>query len=226
MLQRILASAIQSNPRVMKPLEGIEYSKAPSGIDQAVNVRKAVTRRFNDSNEIVVGFHYLVSCLTFSSGNVFEFESAIEDLGTFLGFVSQRPERDTDSGPDALWSVGDSNYFIIECKSEAKSEVWRRDAAQLAHSVSWFREKYDNTCTCIPILVHHSGQFASNANAPPDTRILNEAKMQNLHKALVDFSRPLAGALGSSGAVADAINYFGFTPSNFISRYTIKARGK
>ena len=71
----------------------------------------------------------------------------MEQLAVHLGFTAQRPERDTNNGPDVLWSVGSLDYLVIECKSGATADrIWRSAVEQLAHSMNWFREHYDHTC--------------------------------------------------------------------------------
>lgn len=54
----------------------------------------------------------------------------MDNLAFHLGFTAQRPERDTNNGPDVLWSVGSRCYLVIERKAGATGErIWRRDAA-------------------------------------------------------------------------------------------------
>ena len=78
------------------------------------------------------------------------FEDAMEELGNVLGFGSQRPERDTGNGPDVLWALGELQYLVIECKSGSTArEISRKEIQQLGHSMTWFADKYDQTCTCL-----------------------------------------------------------------------------
>lgn len=220
--QQVLAGAVKLNPRVMKPLKGVTYTRAPSGIHQANAAREAISTRYNSHTDIIIGFRSLVERLSFSSGSYLEFENALEELGTLLGFVSQRPERDTGSGPDVLWSLGDSRYFVIECKSEAESDVWKKDAAQLAHSMNWFAENYDDTCQPIPLLVHHSGRLAANANPPRRTRIIDNKCLYSLHESLNNFASSLSDiATISDGSFAKLLQHHDLTASNLINKYTI-----
>jgi hypothetical protein len=82
------------------------------------------------------------------------FEDAVELLAFHLGFTAQRPERDTNNGPDVLWSVGSLAYLVIECKSGATADrIWRSSVEQLAHSMNRFREQYDPTCRATPVMI-------------------------------------------------------------------------
>jgi hypothetical protein len=108
---------------------------------------------------------------------------------------AQRPERDTNNGPDVLWSVGSLNYLVIECKSGATADrIWRSDAAQLAHSMQWFGQEYDNTCRPVPVLVHRTSKLAGNATAPAGTRVITVSKLGQLHAAIRAAMTALADA--------------------------------
>ena len=219
--QNILTSAIRRNPRVMRPASGITYQRARTGTDQAKTAYDAITDRFKDQTELVLGFRELADRLSFNN-NASDFESAMEELGTVLGFKSQRPEREIGKGPDVLWSVGNSKYLIIECKNEAKVEVWKKDASQLAHSMSWFAENYDNTCTGIPILVHHSGRHAQDATSPPNAQVIDKVRLQGLCESLKQFAIALANRLPYDRTdVLEALQHQGLMASDFIDRYTI-----
>lgn len=135
-----MAGALRLNPRVMRPLKGISYSRLPGS--RPVDGGRQVPRRYADRNSPTVGVDALLDDLVLDPDHTGEFEDAMEQIAFHLGFTAQRPERDANNGPDVLWSVGSLNYLVIECKSGATADqIWRSDAAQLAHSVSWFSEE-------------------------------------------------------------------------------------
>lgn len=219
--QNILTSAIGRNPRVMRPANGVTYQRARTGTDQANTAYDAITNRFRNQTELVLGFRELADRLSFNN-NASDFESAMEELGNVLGFNSQRPEQEFGKGPDVLWSVGNSKYLIIECKNEAEADVWKKDAAQLAHSMNWFLEKYDQTCTGIPILVHHSGYHAQEATPPPNARVLDKECLQKLCESLKQFAIALADRSAYARTdVQDLLQYQGLMAGDLIARYTV-----
>jgi hypothetical protein len=151
----------------------------------------------------------------------------MENLAFHLGFTAQRPERDIDNGPDVLWSVGSLSYLVIECKSGATADrIWRRDAEQLAHSVNWFREQYDNTCRATPVLVHKTNLLEKNAIAPPGTHIITEGRLEKLRAAV----RGAAAALGDAGtwsdpaAVGTQLSHHKLSGTSVISAYGLPVR--
>ena len=220
--QRALAGAVRLNPRVMRPLSGVSYRRARPSIDQASSSSAFLVDSFKSGTELRLGMEELVGRLVFGEHGASDFEAAIAELGSLLGFDSQRPEQETGSGPDNLWGLGDSCYLVVECKSEASSLVWRRDAAQLAHSMSWFSERYEDERTAIPVIVHHTGECASDATLPPNAHVIDRERLDALRKAAVQFATSLAGRdrFDREQDIAELLAYHDLTSRNFVQRYT------
>jgi hypothetical protein len=222
--QQILAGALRHNPRVLRPLEGVSYSRLSPAADQARAAAVYLAERYPDRNSLIVGVSALLDDLVFDPERTDEFENAMEQAACHLGFTAQRPERDTGNGPDVLWSVGARNYLVIECKSGATAErIRRRDAEQLAHSVNWFTEEYDTTCTAAPVLVHQARLLAKDATTPPGTRIITAGKLDQLRTAI----RSAATALGDAGtwrnpdAVGAQLTHHRLDGDSIISAYAV-----
>ncbi len=78
------------------------------------------------------------------------FEDAFKQLGAFLGFVSQRPEKEWKEGPDNLWGLREGEYLLVECKSEVshnRSQINEHEVEQMNRSCAWFDAQYtDSQC--------------------------------------------------------------------------------
>ncbi|MBW8040167.1 MAG: DEAD/DEAH box helicase [Planctomycetes bacterium] len=78
------------------------------------------------------------------------FEDAFKQLGAFLGFVSQRPEKEWKEGPDNLWGLRESEYLLVECKSEVaqdRAKITEHEVVQMNKSCAWFDAQYkDSQC--------------------------------------------------------------------------------
>ena len=184
--QEILLSAIQLNPRVTRPIAGISYARlSPPVLDQAV-AAVAYMKRFESGNEMLIWISGVIEDLVWSDEEESElFEKAVKDLGDFLGFGSQRPESETGSGPDNLWSVGELRYLVIECKSGSKSPiVGKRDWNQLNGSALWFQKHYDKTCDFTPIMIHPSNRYDKQASLAENTRVIESEKLTELKNQL------------------------------------------
>ena len=223
--QATLEGAVRLNSRAMRPLSGVRYKRAEARANQATIASQAFNESFDSGTELRLSFEDLVSRLSFDPNGAKDFENAVEELGRLLGFESQRPERDTGSGPDALWGVGHMNYFVIECKSEAESEVWKSYAAQLGHSMNWFAEEYDKTSVATPLMIHHSGELAHGAKLPQGTRLIDRSRLRNLQDALVEYATVLSNERmwDDLDAIRSLLSHQELTAQGFLQRYTKKA---
>lgn len=197
--QRMQKSAQSDNKAVLRPRDGVEYHRLTAVADQARQAQQYLTGRYDDGNQLIVGVAALLDDLKPDPdpGSVAAFEQAIYELGLHLGFGSQRPERDTGQGPDVLWSLGLLAYLVIECKSGSTTDaIWRHDAEQLSHSMDWFAEKYDHTCTAVPILIHHTNELDPRAAARPGARVITFDRLTRLRDAVTGFAAALGATNG------------------------------
>lgn len=202
--QELQLAAVSDNQRLLKPLAGTTYhrlSAPPSG--QAAAAVQFMTR-FLEGNDLIIWVNALLEELQWGEEGSKRFEASMKDLGLFLGFGSERPEDQVGRGPDNLWALGNSRYFVIECKSGAvlADRISKHDTNQLNGSIVWFDEKYDHTCSRTPILVHPKTIFEHAASPHSDIRIVNGAGLNRLRDAIRAYSVSLASAGGYAEAKA------------------------
>jgi replicative superfamily II helicase len=72
------------------------------------------------------------------------YEEALANLGGFLGFEADRPEKIHGVGPDVLWRTDGAFDFVIEAKSEKDQDnpLYKKDHAQLLEAEHWFKNAY------------------------------------------------------------------------------------
>ncbi|MGY8683906.1 hypothetical protein Q2941_39980 [Bradyrhizobium sp. UFLA05-153] len=104
--QELQLAAVQSNPALVRPISGIVYSKLNVPKDSQAAMAVEFMKRFLEANDLIMWVNALIESLAWGEENSKKFESAMFDLGLFLGFGSQRPEQDTGRGPDNLWAFG------------------------------------------------------------------------------------------------------------------------
>lgn len=200
--QELQLAALSDNYRLLKPLAGTTYHRlsAPAS-GQAVAAVQFMTR-FLEGNDLIIWVNGLLDDLQWGEEGSKRFEAAIKELGIFLGFGSERPEDLVGRGPDNLWALGNSRYFVIECKSGAvlAERISKHDTNQLNGSIVWFDEKYGHTCTRTPILVHPKTIFEHAASPHSDIRIVNEQGLNRMRNAIQAYSISLA----SNGGYADS----------------------
>ena len=153
----------------------------------------------------------------------------MRELGSFLGFGSERPEQDIGKGPDDLWALGELRYLVIECKSGATSaKISKKDTNQLNGSIVWFESTYDDTCKCTPIMVHMRTTFDAAASPDPAIRIMDEPGFDWLKNAMRAFATALAanGKYGDPGEVERQLKQHKLDAKAIVGLATVKPSKK
>ena len=222
--QKILMSAASDSRRVMKPLQGIAYHKLESNaMDQARICGEYLRQIFDDPNKVVIKVKSLLESLVFKPETSEIFEESFKQIARYLGFNSQRPEAESNKGPDVLWEVGSLKYFVIECKNGATSEkINKADCNQLNGSGEWFTNNYDKTCEFTPVMIHPYMQIEHAASLKEATRIINKEKLTLLIKNISDFinSLCLGNNLHDDQVIREKLIFHKFRPNDFLQTYT------
>jgi len=119
--QTLLQSSTALNIQIpVRSLAGIDYTRiGKDAKGQAERCLEYLRRQFSTENELVVMVNAILDDLEFRPNSANRFETALAELAPIIGFESQRPEVSFGAGPDVLWSLGEANYWTIECKNEA-----------------------------------------------------------------------------------------------------------
>ncbi|WP_223885828.1 helicase C-terminal domain-containing protein [Nocardia colli] len=192
--QDVLRVARTENTHTLRPLSALTIRTIATSDDQADTCARRLTTMFaSGSSAIRLGFEEMLDDLKFDPARTEEFEAALLQLGLVLGFESQRPENEIGEGPDNLWSLGEGQYWVIEAKSGATStKIGKRDAAQLAVAELWFKKRYADTCTGLPVMIHPANTLYKDATAPVGAKALTEAGLKQLTDNVRAFSVSVA----------------------------------
>jgi len=196
--QELQLSSLGFNQRLLKPIVGVTYHKLSAPVAGQAAAAVTFMMKFLEGNDLIIWVNGLLDDLDWGEEGSNRFEAAVKDLGSFLGFGSERPEDKVGRGPDNLWALGELKYLVIECKSGAvlAPKVSKHDTNQLNGSVVWFEEKYDKSCSMTPILVHPKTFFEHAASPHSDIRIVNMPGLEQLRDAIRIYSVSLASAGG------------------------------
>ncbi|WP_428274404.1 DEAD/DEAH box helicase [Candidatus Palauibacter sp.] len=188
--QRLQDEAYSMNRALTKPRGDIRYQPLASSTPQAANVIDMLEAYTLRSSVLPAIDTALADLYAEASAN--RFEQAIEHLGRFLGFGSERPESSTGSGPDNLW-LGDRDLgFVIECKHRKTNPVNKEDHGQLRVSEQWFQRYYPDWQR-VAIIVHRDGRATARSGAAEsDARILTFNGLGRIRSALKEVYRELA----------------------------------
>src|SRR5204863_403327 len=106
--------------------------------------------------------------------------------GSFIGFLSQRPEKTEGRGPDNLWGMGAQSHAVIECKSgtTGSKTISKSDCDQLGGSMSWFGNEYGADVRATPIMIHPEFTFSRQASPREAMRIIDREYLERFKAAL------------------------------------------
>ncbi len=187
--QQILLVAREKNIGVLAPISGIRYDRAINNVSQAKAICKYISEMNFTPNDYVLHVNAMISGLVFSP-DANGFENALQKSGELIGFVSTRPDKETNGeGPDNLWAIGNNQYLVIECKSAATVETISKDYCnQLGGSIRWFANQYGETCSSVPIIVHKATRIDKRATAVPNMKVITPENLERLKRNIYDFS--------------------------------------
>jgi replicative superfamily II helicase len=221
--QTILAAASNLNPNILKPIVGVNYKKLnPVNQEQAEHCFKYLTRTYFSPNEFMIGVNALLDQLKFAHESWNSFEESFKELAFIVGFEGQRPEKEFNRGPDVLWSIGDLKYLTISCKSEATANsITKRYAEEVGGSENWFKQTYDHTCSCIPVIVHPIAVFDNNASPPIKTRVITREKLDFLRDTVRKFAKSIADKMNDPEGIRANLNHFRLSGPAFVDAFTV-----
>ncbi|OED63821.1 helicase [Vibrio tasmaniensis ZS-17] len=223
--QLILLNANTYNQRLLKPLSGLNYSKINDLTqEQAEQCSSYLNSKFLVKNKMIIAANAMIDDLFFKPKSANKFEAAMNDLAKMLGFNSQRPELAYNKGPDNLWSIGNQQYLVIECKNEATSDTINKSYCnQLNGSSTWFENQYDFTSQHTPIMVHPSVKFEYASSPKPTIRIINEQKLQELRQNALSFFEAIStnNEINNVDAIREKLATYKLRGQDIVECYTV-----
>lgn len=227
--QEMQRKAHEFNRLLFRPVAGVRYQKiiGRTGL-QAQNVL-AWVQSHTDPNAITVSVEALVNNLVFGV-NYLQFEESWKDLGTILGFTSERPELELGKGPDGLWAMPDNHYLLAEMKNEVsldRDEIHQDEAEQLSNSANWFIKEYGKAASVVLLMVHPTIDLSDSAYPPPNTVVMTPKKLEELHSRLRAFAAALAAKAPESWTTAEIGRLLAshrLDPGSIRTNYCVPAR--
>lgn len=224
--QQTIALARARNTNVTKPLGGLAYTPLDAYAPQVKTCTERLSARYSTAAELRLDVESIVEDLVFDEYRVEQFEEAMRRAGILIGLGSQRPEHDTDKGPDNLWALGDNVFWVIEAKTGAKSPaIGKTDMGQLAISMLWFGQRYDPQARPIPVMVHQSVIAYGDATPVTGMRLITKKLLGEFAAALRAFAAALADASWTDPEVVGRLlDGHGLTAAK-LEAFTVPQRG-
>ncbi|MGL5379739.1 DEAD/DEAH box helicase family protein [Clostridium sp.] len=217
--------AHELNINLFKTIEGIKYKKVEknSGLQPNRVLKNIIS--YDNGNAIIIYVNELLGKLIFG-GDSNMFEGAFMELGIFLGYDCQRPEKSFGRGlPDVLWHMSNNNFLIIEAKNEVyktRSHIYKSEAEQISNSYNWFSKEYKGKTGC-PILIHPSNKKEASAYPNSEVRVMTEKELNKLKQNVTSLSRYISSNFNNpitTELIGKQLNLLNLTPDKFILEYT------
>ncbi len=222
--------AHELNVNLFKTIEGIKYKKVEKNLGLQPNSVLKSIKTYDDGNAVVIYVNELLGKLIFG-GDSNLFEGAFMELGNFLGYNCQRPEKYFGKGlPDVLWHMSNNDFIIIEAKNEVyktRSYIYKSEAEQISNSYNWFLEEYKGK-KGYPILIHPSNKKELSAYPHRNVRVMTENELNKLKKNVESLSRYISLNFNNPITVemiGRQLKILNLTPDKFITEYTTNISG-
>ncbi len=186
---QIQKSAFQKNLQLLKPKEGINYSKIEFVNENRVKRIKKWISKYENYGEMMISLDGILQNLSFGMPSE-KFESALKDIGESIGFLSQRPDKEIKKGPDNLWCGVENQYFLLECKNEVedtRSEINKHEAGQMNSHAGWFENIYSADAKCKRILIIPTIKLSYHADFTHTVEVMRKNTLNTLKKNIRDF---------------------------------------
>ncbi len=180
---------------------------------------------FTHPNGAIAAYQATRAELAFSSTPA-TFEQALRDFASFVGAEGFRPERELGGGPDNLLLWAEVS-LVVEVKNGASYDaIPKRDAAQLHHSVEWFKESYPSRVPT-PVMVVNAQRVSNQVVLPAGTRILMPDGLERLLDAVEKFVEALvtrSPSAWSEKEMAKLLLHHRVTPEQIVGGYTVPVK--
>lgn len=186
-------SAFNTNTRLSRPPEGIQYAKLSKGsINRAQRIHDYI-RIKGSYTPLILEVDNILDKLVFGVPSDL-FEEGIDELGKILGFETDRPDQKEGCGPDNLWQINSDNFWIIECKNcvIANRGISRGEAEQLDTSIAWFEGKYED-CHNVAIMIHPSNKLMHDAFSTKPLFAIRVSELEKLKNNVKNFFKSFSG---------------------------------
>jgi len=174
-------SAHTTNGYVLKPKDSTVFKRLEPLSQRRVSRIIQWAQNSSSHQELILRVNSMLDDLRFGVDSE-RFESALHQLGTALGYASERPDKVWKKGPDNLWCLERGRYLLIECKNEAKlvrGEIYKSETGQMNNSYAWFTENYPGA-TVRPIMIINTRVLGAGAGFNMEVSVMKDRDLRSL----------------------------------------------
>ncbi|MFD7311017.1 DEAD/DEAH box helicase [Promicromonospora sp. NPDC059942] len=222
-------SAKGLNKLLLMPTAAVPYKALSANVSQARAVTNHLAMLYETGTELTLGIDAIVGGITWDPDPVMvnRAEDALRKLGEHLGFVSTRPDKELNEGPDNLWIMTATHHGVIEAKTgvtRTDQRIIKSETDQLSGAMNWHTKHYPNATTSHPLFVHPSAVPLAGAVPPAQTRVITPPDLDRFSNAVREFAREVAQdhLWQDPDAVKTALEKWFLTPNTLITKYSTR----
>jgi len=226
--QRLQVAAHKGNRLLLKPPSGVTVSRLTVVSQGRMERIGTWIRQFEDYTQLDMTLSDILGRLAFGI-KADRFEQALDEVSWALGFAGERPEKEWKEGPDNLWALDDTQYILLECKSEVditRAEINKREAEQMNRSSAWF-EKHYSGMKVKRVIIHPTHVVASSAAFTHDVEAMRESELKQFVKRVREFFKSFESLNINDLSMAHIqklVNSHKLSVSDFLVEYTKKLK--
>ena len=227
--ERIQKKAHELNSYLLMP-ENFHYKPIGEINRTSLGMTYNYISKFHNYNDLLYATDELLGNLTFGvSSN--KFEAALKELGTLLGFFSERPDQNYKVGPDNLWmSPHDRHFMLFECKNEiqlTRESINKEEVGQMNNHIGWFESNYGKDTIVKYVHVHPTNVISPKADYNKDVYVLVPEKLEllknNVKSFIKEFDKYLLKSLDEK-VINDALIKHHLILNDLETKYFILAK--
>lgn len=181
-------NAQKKNVYLFKPREGMTISTISKvSLKRVTGIIEWIGKHSN-FEELKLNIDQIVSNLRFGVDSD-KFEKALDDLAVSLGFISQRPDKLWNEGPDNLWKLKDDHYLLFECKNKvlhSRKEIVKDETGQMNTACAWFTANYGDA-RVKRIMIIPTKKISHAAGFNLEVQIMREGSLKQLNANVIKF---------------------------------------
>lgn len=216
-------AAYNLNRILLKPSISIEFQKLKIDKKRTENIINWI-KKYDNFQDLFFEVKRISSKLSFSS-NADDFEKALNELGTSLGFACERPDKELKMGPDNLWSLSEDKYILFECKNEvdeSRTSINKSETGQINNSCAWFKSNYPG-CTVKNIMIIQTKFIARTTGFNDKVEIIRKSGLNELKRKYVEFFNDLNAyelSTLTESQINTSLNLHSLTVDNFFNSFS------
>ncbi|MBI1824228.1 MAG: DEAD/DEAH box helicase family protein [Nitrospirae bacterium] len=218
--------AHQKNRYLLKPKTGMEIAKVATTSQKRLENIIGWIKKYQTFEDLSIGIDEILGNLRFGVASE-QFEKAFNDLAEALGFKGERPDKEWKAGPDNLWALRDSEYLLVECKSEVdlnRAEIGKHETGQMNNSCAWFKQNY-GTPKVKKIMIIPARKIGYGAGFNEEVEIMRKEHLSkltsNVRRFLNEFKNLDLENL-SERKIQELLNLHQLSVENILTDYCVK----